>query len=287
MTPAQSVQALLGDESRKQRRRECHNQVEKRRREHINAMIEELNKLLPPRFKNPLDPDVAIEDDEDEENPADSPVKKKVRLGDGSKSDDEEVEAHRLYFQAAEGRCPVQGPHPVRQCPVHSVSSGFGHEEPSANLFSDLQNITSSQSSRIKYLESMLSQGAMSGGPLDGSSHNAYGADSLEAMGASPEEPERLVSVNQAGWGNFNSANMLVFEPSPTDASSGPEAQRSTPLSSGSPETDSKDGVVWAGLMELAEETSRPRKDSQAELQSSMSNMDLDVGMDDRRAWAF
>lgn len=79
MTPAQSVQALLGDESRKQRRRECHNQVEKRRREHINAMIEELNKLLPPRFKNPLDPDVAIEDDEDEENGADSPVKKKVR----------------------------------------------------------------------------------------------------------------------------------------------------------------------------------------------------------------
>jgi hypothetical protein len=77
MTPAQSVQALLGDESRKQRRRECHNQVEKRRREHINAMIEELNKLLPPRFKNPLDPDVAIEDDEDEENPADSLVKKK------------------------------------------------------------------------------------------------------------------------------------------------------------------------------------------------------------------
>lgn len=80
MTPAQSVHALLGDESRKQRRRECHNQVEKRRREHINAMIEELNKLLPPRFKNPLDPDLAIEDDE-EDDVVESPVKKKVCLG--------------------------------------------------------------------------------------------------------------------------------------------------------------------------------------------------------------
>lgn len=103
-------------------------------------------------------------------------------------------------------------------------------------------------------------------------------------MGASPE-PERLVPVGQSGWGNFGSAaNMLVFEPSPTDASSGPEAQRSTPLSSGSPETDSKDAVVW-GLMDLTEENPRPRKDSQHELQSSMSNMELDVAMDDRRAW--
>lgn len=76
----QSV-ALLGDESRKQRRRECHNQVEKRRREHINAMIEELNKLLPAKFKMPIEAEVAVEDDEDEElNPPESPVKKKVRV---------------------------------------------------------------------------------------------------------------------------------------------------------------------------------------------------------------
>ncbi|BEI89604.1 uncharacterized protein CcaverHIS019_0209660 [Cutaneotrichosporon cavernicola] len=260
MTPAQSVQALLGDESRKQRRRECHNQVEKRRREHINAMIEELNKLLPPRFKNPLDPDVAIEDDEDDENGPESPVKKKKSKRAASTSKQQKDAA---------------------QCKGRILSD-------SVQYIRDLQNVTSQQSSRIKYLESLISQGAMSGGPLDGPSHNAYTSDTLEAMGASPEEPERLVSVNQAGWNNFNSAtNMLVFEPSPTDASSGPEAHRSTPLSSGSPETDSKDGVVWAGLMELAEETSHPRKNSQAELQSSMSNMDLDVGMDDRRGWAF
>ncbi|CAK9785586.1 unnamed protein product [Cutaneotrichosporon oleaginosum] len=260
MTPAQSVQALLGDESRKQKRRECHNQVEKRRREHINAMIEELNKLLPPRFKNPLDPDVAIEDDDEEENPPDSPVKKKKSKRTASTSKQQKDAA---------------------QCKGRILSD-------SVQYIRDLQAVTTQQSSRIKYLESLLNQGVMAGGPLDSSSHNAYASEALDAMGASPEEPECLVSVNQTGWGGFNSAaNMLVFEPSPTDASSGPEAQRSTPLSSGSPETDSKDGVVWAGLMELAEETSRPRKDSQSELQSSMSNMDLDVSMNDRRTWAF
>ena len=35
---------------KRQRRRECHNMVEKRRREHINSKIEELNKLLPPAY---------------------------------------------------------------------------------------------------------------------------------------------------------------------------------------------------------------------------------------------
>lgn len=78
MTPAQNIQSLIGDETRKQRRRECHNQVEKRRREHINAMIEELNKLLPSKFKMPLEAEVAIEDEDEEEATADSPIKKKV-----------------------------------------------------------------------------------------------------------------------------------------------------------------------------------------------------------------
>lgn len=129
-------------------------------------------------------------------------------------------------------------------------------------------------------------QSALAGGQTDNAtSQAAYTSDTLEAMGVSPE-PERLVPVNQSGWSNFGSAaNMLVFEPSPTDASSGPEAQRSTPLSSGSPETDSKDAVVW-GLMDLTEDIPRPRKDSQHELQSSMSNMELDVAMDERR-WKY
>ena len=37
----------IEDSSKRQKRRESHNQVEKRRREHINAKIEELGKLLP------------------------------------------------------------------------------------------------------------------------------------------------------------------------------------------------------------------------------------------------
>lgn len=117
VTPAQTSATLLGDESRKQRRRECHNQVEKRRREHINAMIEELNKLLPSKFKMP-DPDMAIEDDdEDDANTQESPVKKKVReiktfdwisVADKSFA---EVEADSFHVQAAKGIGSMQGPH--------------------------------------------------------------------------------------------------------------------------------------------------------------------------------
>lgn len=89
VTPAQGMQALLGEESRKQRRRECHNQVEKRRREHINAMIEELNKLLPAKFKMPLDGDVAVEDEEDEEAENTAAKKKKSkRAASSSKQKD-------------------------------------------------------------------------------------------------------------------------------------------------------------------------------------------------------
>jgi hypothetical protein len=65
VTPAQALPHLPSEESyKKQRRRECHNQVEKRRREHINAKIEELSQLLPPNYN---DADEAVEDDEDDE----------------------------------------------------------------------------------------------------------------------------------------------------------------------------------------------------------------------------
>lgn len=56
ITPAQGLASLYDD--KKQRRRECHNQVEKRRRENINARIEELSVLLPPHYKN-------VEEDEE------------------------------------------------------------------------------------------------------------------------------------------------------------------------------------------------------------------------------
>ena len=56
VTPAQPLLGLPEDVCKKQRRRECHNQVEKRRREHINARIEELSLLLPPHYKNVEEP---------------------------------------------------------------------------------------------------------------------------------------------------------------------------------------------------------------------------------------
>lgn len=66
ITPAQALPNLPSEESyKKQRRRECHNQVEKRRREHINAKIEELSQLLPPNYN---DADEVVDDEEEEES---------------------------------------------------------------------------------------------------------------------------------------------------------------------------------------------------------------------------
>lgn len=68
--------AEADEESKKQRRRECHNQVEKRRREHINTKIEELSLLLPASYHQTEDIAVLEEEEEDEN---DSPKKKKNR----------------------------------------------------------------------------------------------------------------------------------------------------------------------------------------------------------------
>ncbi len=76
MTPAHRLPTLPTDETyKKQRRRECHNQVEKRRREHINAKIEELSQLLPANYSQ-IDEAIGEEDEEDDD--IESPIKKKV-----------------------------------------------------------------------------------------------------------------------------------------------------------------------------------------------------------------
>lgn len=76
MTPAHPLPSHHVDETdKKQRRRECHNQVEKRRREHINAKIEELSRLLPAVYGQL---DEAIGEDEEEDEGMGSPIKKKV-----------------------------------------------------------------------------------------------------------------------------------------------------------------------------------------------------------------
>lgn len=76
MTPAHP---LPDDHAKKQRRRESHNLVEKRRREHINAMIEELSGLLPPRYLQ-----FPVMEDDEEEDEDDSPKKKKTKRSGSS-----------------------------------------------------------------------------------------------------------------------------------------------------------------------------------------------------------
>ncbi|KAL7419127.1 hypothetical protein Q5752_005963 [Cryptotrichosporon argae] len=79
MTPAQDLHPAMpsADETKKQRRRESHNQVEKRRREHINLMIDQLSKLLPLRYQQMNAPAEAIEEDDDEAVGDQSPSKRK------------------------------------------------------------------------------------------------------------------------------------------------------------------------------------------------------------------
>jgi hypothetical protein len=84
-TPAHPLASLQpGDTYKKQRRRECHNQVEKRRREHINTKIEELSQLLPPSYAQL---DEGIDDDEEVKDPT-SPIQKKKGKRSASKPKD-------------------------------------------------------------------------------------------------------------------------------------------------------------------------------------------------------
>lgn len=114
ITPALEVD----EQHKKQRRRECHNQVEKRRREHINLKIEELSQLLPPSYNIP---DL---EEEDEQQPVDSPKKKK-RSGSTNKKD-------------------------TMQCKGQVLSQ-------SVQYIHDLKHLTEMQAVRIHQLESMMS----------------------------------------------------------------------------------------------------------------------------------
>jgi hypothetical protein len=88
ISPSSHLPPLPADateESRKQRRRECHNLVEKRRREHINTKIDELAGLLPPQYQQL---DEGMEEDEEEE-PVESPKgKRKPRRSSMAKQKD-------------------------------------------------------------------------------------------------------------------------------------------------------------------------------------------------------
>ena len=78
LTPVHPLSTVPHDETyKRQRRRECHNQVEKRRREHINAKIEELSRLLPAGYSQG---DETFGEEDDEEEGLASPIKRKVFL---------------------------------------------------------------------------------------------------------------------------------------------------------------------------------------------------------------
>lgn len=74
-TPGGQLPSLTGAdpvvEAKKQKRRASHNAVEKRRREHINVRIDELNAIVPAEFKGQLEEEESIE-------ASASPSKKKV-----------------------------------------------------------------------------------------------------------------------------------------------------------------------------------------------------------------
>ncbi|ORX34084.1 hypothetical protein BD324DRAFT_195844 [Kockovaella imperatae] len=109
------------DTFKRQKRRECHNQVEKRRREHINGKIEELGKLLPARYA-----EEAAQAEEDEEENRGSSKKKKKRPNPNTKQ-----------------------PRDAAQCKGRILSQ-------SVKYIYELQHIQDMQNARIRQLESIL-----------------------------------------------------------------------------------------------------------------------------------
>ncbi|WWC86687.1 uncharacterized protein L201_001564 [Kwoniella dendrophila CBS 6074] len=308
VTPAKPLQALTEESYKKQRRRECHNQVEKRRREHINAKIEELSQLLPPMYNLP-DNDEVIEDEEEEETKPLTGKKKKTKRA---------------------GSTTTKAQKDAVQCKGRILSQ-------SVQYIRDLKHVTDLQSGRIAQLEAMLmSYGvnpAIQPPPITDNQSSLFwmsndaltanqmvqqpnfdlsGAHNLEVMRPSPE-PEKPFSfdhmtIDTKSWENTVNGNnhihgtahdvLMSFEPSPNTASTSSinNLRRSSESVSSSASFDRENtegGDMHSPLsMNLSISDLRGRhrdktvrKDSQAELQMSMSALlaggreELDGGM--------
>jgi len=269
LTPAHTLPNLHPDESyRKQRRRECHNQVEKRRREHINAKIEELSQLLPPSYAQ-LDEAIADEEEEEEE-PGVSPIKKKKGKRSASSA------------KAAKDAVQCKG-----RILTHSVQ-----------YIRDLKQFTDMQAARIQHLESLLGYRSQTPAWQNASAH--YGQSDhqgvarapelaplaehqLEVLRPSPEPESRPFDGNF--YNPFMQENGLSgMEPSPAAMSTGSMNQndyRRSSSFSGSFSIDGQGSGNKSSPMEdevRGRQMARPeRKESAAEIQSGMSTMDLDA----------
>ncbi|WVR04808.1 hypothetical protein IAU60_001820 [Kwoniella sp. DSM 27419] len=319
ITPVRPLNNLVDDSFKKQRRRECHNQVEKRRREHINAKIEELSSLLPPLY-NAADNDEALDDEEEED------VKPQQGASGKKKKSKRASSTAKAQKDAA-------------QCKGRILTM-------SVQYIRDLKHVTDIQAGRIAQLESMLmtygvnpavqAPNTTSNQPnlfwLDsnnttGGSSNALSAQqtlelmqghNLEVMRPSPE-PERPFSFehvnldNRASWSaaptheqtngiahsavdhNLAADVLMSFEPSPETNSSGMSNNNLRRSSESVSSNGSFDGELhdlgdMQSPMGLGMNTSdvrgrqrqrTVRKDSQIELQMSMSSLLSGRGDDD------
>ncbi|WWD21687.1 hypothetical protein CI109_106173 [Kwoniella shandongensis] len=291
MTPARPLAVFSEESFKKQRRRECHNQVEKRRREHINAKIEELNFLLPASYNKMANEEGLDEEDEEEANVRNSPAKKKKTKRAGSAAKSQKDAAH------CKGRILTQSVQYIR----------------------DLKHMTEMQAGRIAQLEAIMlaygmnpaiqapqtvstqqSQVWWNGNNANGLSNDQHNSQDfaalhghhLEMMRPSPE-PERQFSFDNFGLDNHrsswapnaeaqNSTNdiLMGFEPSPTDVSSSSINMRRSSadsVSSGGSQDEEGNGAdAPSPVMDDTRGRQRERtvrKDSQAELQMSMSSL--------------
>ncbi|WRT64567.1 uncharacterized protein IL334_001499 [Kwoniella shivajii] len=299
MTPARPLETLSEESYKKQRRRECHNQVEKRRREHINAKIEELSHLLPPLYSLP-DNDEVLDDLEEEEA--------KPQVGSGKKKKTKRANSTTIKTQKDTAHCKGR---------ILSQSVQY---------IRDLKHITDMQSNRISQLEGMLmnfgvnpalqpppvttaqsslfwmGDGQQNPNPMgDQPTFDLSGGQQLEVMRPSPE-PDRPFSFEHMNldariWGNTltNTMNnpqnsvqdvLMSYEPSPNTASSASinKLRRSSESVSSAASfegegTENLDRVSPTSInMSNSDVRGRQRertvrKDSQVELQMSMSGL--------------
>ncbi|WVQ91884.1 hypothetical protein IAS59_005689 [Cryptococcus gattii] len=285
ITPVKPLLHLSDENYKKQRRRECHNLVEKRRREHINAKIEELGTLLPEKYNQIDEP--AEEEDEDGKAAA---KKKKNKRGGNISAKAQKDAAH------CKGRILSQ----------------------SVNYIRDLKQVTETQASRISQLEQLLmnlgvntadenanaNQGFPQQHPLFWLNNNGLnnfpdsGEHNLQAMRPSPE-PERHFSfdiVSTQPWSDSRDSHesphpvnglhpqenkdmFIPFQPSPssTNSSHPPNVSNFRRASqSGSSDMDmdplSPLGVGEEGVRDKPRERAM-RQDSQIELQMGMSGL--------------